>query len=442
MKRNNKELEGRFSVSIRQLIIFGFLFFSLLSIITALILLHIYNTQRSALNSILENRVHHELQTAKTGILSELKSVNSDLLYLASSSLLKDMWETNRMSTLEENFLLFSKEKKIYDQIRIIDETGMEIVRINYNSGISSIVTKNNLQNKAGRYYFDAAIALSQEEIFVSPLDLNIEHGRIEQPLKPMIRFATPVYDNLGRKRGIIVLNYLASSIMKHIRENTMLLNRDGFWLHGGEPENLWGFMYGNNHTLPNQFPTVWEKLSNVDTGQHNEDNMFFSYTSIFPLMDRSRSSTGSGDTTDSTVKAVDNERYFWKLVVKLPDPEQAVGIDLLRRSYLIIFSIFTAFYLFLSFTVLQIFFDRRKAIIIELENREQVLQNALSTVKKLSGLLPICASCKKIRDDKGYWNQIEVYIRDHSEVDFSHSVCPECARKLYPEIFKDKESD
>ena len=63
-------------------------------------------------------------------------------------------------------------------------------------------------------------------------------------------------------------------------------------------------------------------------------------------------------------------------------------------------------------------------------------LERALLQVKKLSGLLPICASCKKIRDDQGGWQQIEDYIATHSEADFSHSICPECARKLYPEIF------
>ncbi|MGO9569809.1 MAG: hypothetical protein ACLP5H_19930 [Desulfomonilaceae bacterium] len=72
-------------------------------------------------------------------------------------------------------------------------------------------------------------------------------------------------------------------------------------------------------------------------------------------------------------------------------------------------------------------------------QEREQVivkLQQALAQVKRLSGFLPICASCKKIRDDKGYWQQVEAYIRDHSEVEFSHSLCPECAKKLYPELF------
>ena len=72
-------------------------------------------------------------------------------------------------------------------------------------------------------------------------------------------------------------------------------------------------------------------------------------------------------------------------------------------------------------------------------EEREKLiseLQDALAKVKLLSGFLPICASCKKIRNDKGYWEQIEAYIRDHSEAQFSHSVCPDRAKKMYPELF------
>lgn len=61
--------------------------------------------------------------------------------------------------------------------------------------------------------------------------------------------------------------------------------------------------------------------------------------------------------------------------------------------------------------------------------------ERALADVKVLSGLLPVCASCKRIRDDEGYWKQIESYIRDHSEAEFSHGICPDCARKLYPDM-------
>ena len=66
-------------------------------------------------------------------------------------------------------------------------------------------------------------------------------------------------------------------------------------------------------------------------------------------------------------------------------------------------------------------------------------LQDALAQVKTLSGFIPICASCKKIRDDKGYWNQIETYNRDHSEAEFSHGICPECSKRLYPELHDDR---
>jgi hypothetical protein len=74
---------------------------------------------------------------------------------------------------------------------------------------------------------------------------------------------------------------------------------------------------------------------------------------------------------------------------------------------------------------------DRRRAE-AEKEQIITMLQDAFDHVKNLSGLLPICASCKKIRDEQGDWHQLEVYIRDHSEADFSHSICPECKVTLY----------
>jgi len=74
---------------------------------------------------------------------------------------------------------------------------------------------------------------------------------------------------------------------------------------------------------------------------------------------------------------------------------------------------------------------DERKMLLEE-------IQKALSEVKLLSGLLPICASCKKIRDDKGYWKRIETYISAHSEAQFTHGICPECAKRLYPKDYDD----
>jgi len=76
-------------------------------------------------------------------------------------------------------------------------------------------------------------------------------------------------------------------------------------------------------------------------------------------------------------------------------------------------------------------------------EERERLigeLKHAIAEIRTLSGLLPICAACKNIRDDKGYWNKLEQYIQAHSEAEFTHGLCPDCARRLYPDIYQDLE--
>jgi DNA repair exonuclease SbcCD ATPase subunit len=112
----------------------------------------------------------------------------------------------------------------------------------------------------------------------------------------------------------------------------------------------------------------------------------------------------------------------------------------LLSRSSAVVFII--ALGLLLSIIVI-LFIEnktiyKRKQAEKERENLIAELQDAVTKIKTLSGLLPICSNCKKIRDDKGYWKQIESYIRDHSEAEFTHSMCPICAKKLYPELFQE----
>ncbi len=98
-----------------------------------------------------------------------------------------------------------------------------------------------------------------------------------------------------------------------------------------------------------------------------------------------------------------------WKLLAALEKCAETVEYRRARQSYL----------------------DERERLIGE-------LQGALAKVKLLSGFLPICASCKKIRDDRGYWQQVEEYIRDHSEAEFTHGICPECAKKIYSKYMKE----
>lgn len=103
--------------------------------------------------------------------------------------------------------------------------------------------------------------------------------------------------------------------------------------------------------------------------------------------------------------------------------------------------------FLVLPFALAFFSWRRWQDLVFEMKKRKQTeemlqeqrdnLQHALSEIRTLSGMLPICSSCKKIRDDKGYWHQVESYIQDHSEAEFSHSICPECAQKLYSEFIE-----
>jgi len=85
------------------------------------------------------------------------------------------------------------------------------------------------------------------------------------------------------------------------------------------------------------------------------------------------------------------------------------------------------------------IFIKLTEPLIVRLHDTISELKNALAEVNQLSGLLPICAYCKKIRDDKGYWNQIEAYLQKHTEAEFSHGICPDCEKKIYADLEKRK---
>jgi transcriptional regulator with PAS, ATPase and Fis domain len=78
---------------------------------------------------------------------------------------------------------------------------------------------------------------------------------------------------------------------------------------------------------------------------------------------------------------------------------------------------------------------EKAELYLAELEKKNTELQEALANIQTLSGMLPICAYCKKIRDDKGYWSQVEEYISKHTDTQFSHGICPECAKKAYAEM-------
>ncbi|NES68036.1 MAG: GAF domain-containing protein [Okeania sp. SIO2D1] len=199
----------------------------------------------------------------------------------------------SHLEHLEEHFLAFAKYQQLYYQVRLLDTTGQEIVRVNYENGQVELVSQNLLQNKTDRDYFKTAIAMPKGSIYISVFDLNQEQGKIELPFKPSIRLAAPIYNLQNELQGIVVTNYMGEHLDRQLTKKnhrtlgqSMLLNRAGFWLINPEkPEKEWGFILPDRRqqTFERQFPEAWQKISLKNSGQIQTKEGLFSFTTFDP---------------------------------------------------------------------------------------------------------------------------------------------------------------
>ncbi|HEV3263540.1 MAG TPA: ATP-binding protein [Gemmataceae bacterium] len=262
------------------------------ALLTGAVVLALYYQDLTNERALYEQAAADRVDLHTDIIRRELKSVESDLLYLANQAVLRGFLAGRSKSRqeLQDEYVLFCRQRGVYDQIRYLDTTGHERVRINYNDGRPAIVPESELQAKAGRYYFAQAMLLDRGEVFVSPFDLNVEHDQIEQPLKPMIRFATPVFDRQGVKRGILILNYLGTFLLHKLGEvsagfpgSVWLLNRDGFFLRGPSAQDEWGFMLGHDRTFAMSFPDAWPHLAGAERGQLRTERGLYTFRTLPP---------------------------------------------------------------------------------------------------------------------------------------------------------------
>ena len=264
---------------------------------------------RKALDNVLVN-LHHDVM-----FLRDLQSLQQ---FLQQPS------PTTRQQ-LEADFLNMSAHRKTYDQIRYLDETGMEVVRVNFNQGQVTSVPSEKLQNKGKRYYFADAFVLNQGEMFVSPLDLNMEQGKIEEPRKSMLRVGTPVYDQAQRKRGIVLVNYFGQILIDRISEllrsadgQPLFVNKDGYWLLASDPSHEWGFMFGNGNTLAQTSPSTWSTLVQEEKGQLWTDAGLYTFNTLYPLLPGEVSSTGAVQAYQPSTQELGARNYFWKVLTKV----------------------------------------------------------------------------------------------------------------------------
>jgi methyl-accepting chemotaxis protein len=311
-----------------------------------------------------------------------LQEVHGDVLFLSKLSSLNDIINSNEgKGELEQDFLAFSNEKKIFHQIRYIDENGQEIVSINSEEGVSEIIRDDlHLHKKGERYYFTETMGLELGEIFISPLDLNVEHevienrGTEENPAYvPVIRYATPVFDNQGNSKGIIIINVYAEHLLYHLHEEQkkgefmLLIDHNGFYLSHPDFDKEFGFMFDKDETIYNDYPEIAESiLSNQETEIMELGENLVSFRYIYPKEDiteiEEREShieeNGEEGIIRGTVKELE-ETNFWVLVDIKPKEEVFSPSDRLGSEFLLII-LSTMFIVGLAFVIFFILISKR----------------------------------------------------------------------------------
>lgn len=267
------------------------------------------------------------LNTYRDALLQTLRQTGKDALLLSSLTSLDEYLVDSDNHSKEEadrDFLKFATlESNIYDQVRYIDERGMERIRINRSTKMQPVIVPGpDLQSKANRYYFKESVNLEQGNIYLSQFDLNVENEKIEIPFKPMLRISTPVVDSHGKARGVVVLNLLGSVLLDQLelRAGTehgglYLLNPMGYWLKGPDADSEWGFMFEDrkDKTLAQTDSLIWKKLNETNEGYFSSAGASWGFLSINPFGFVNPLPTASD-------YVASHEGYHWILLLKIPE--------------------------------------------------------------------------------------------------------------------------
>ncbi len=237
------------------------------------------NFKREEMIDIEKGNIDFEIAS----ISQELSSVVSDLMYLSSVFEL-EYNDRDNSSQIVNTWKTFAEAKKVYDQVRFLDASGVEVLRINYDNstGKSAKVLDSELQDKSEKNYFKRALNLEDNGVYISVLNLNMENGVIQKPLKPVIRFAKKVFDSEGKVLGVVVINYRASNIIDKFKmlENSsfgsvVVLKNSGHYIYSKNSVKNWSFLFPEkskyNYSLEQS--ARWKVISTAGSGSKMFDD-------------------------------------------------------------------------------------------------------------------------------------------------------------------------
>jgi len=249
-------------------------------------------------------------------LLEPIRDINTISAFQVLKDYVNDESSTRRLR-VEQEFLNFIQQNEIFDQIRFIDASGMERVRVNSDGVRAAVVTQDKLQDKSQRYYVRETLQLKPNTVYVSPLDLNIEQGQIERPFKPMIRFSTPVFNDSNQLQGLVVLNYLAAALLDDFRKfmtdswgEPMMVNSGGYWIISPNSADEWGFMLGNDKTFSKRYAEAWNYIVNHESGTVLTREGLFIFDTLRPYA--AIAARGSAPANELVAK------QYWKIVSRV----------------------------------------------------------------------------------------------------------------------------
>lgn len=178
-----------------------------------------------------------------------------------------------------------------YIQARWIDNSGMELVRIDRNHDGIFRVPEDQLQDKRNRDYVRHCMGIGTGQVYISGLDLNVEHNKIEVPYRPTLRFCSHYFRADGSSMGIFVINTSAKSMFEEVRVNPdetgqikwFMVNSFGQWLIGPKKEDEWGMVLGHNHNIKTYAPHIWPRISRSPAGQFVDARGMWSWRAVQP---------------------------------------------------------------------------------------------------------------------------------------------------------------
>jgi len=321
-------------------------------------------------------------------IARDLDRAVSDVCVLAAQNELGRALTTGDpvdFEAMAREYRTLALNARTYDQIRFVDATGMERVRINHTGLATSIVPAAALQDKSSRYYVADTLSLSEGEVYVSPLDLNIENGEIELPYKPMIRLGTPVAGPEGEISGAVIINYRAQAMLLSVAAagavsigHPMMLNGDGYWLVTPNPPPGWGFMFEDRmeDRMETVYPEAWAAMQAAPRGSVRTDAGLFTFEVYQPLKDIGNCPDSGG--SPETAPAMREAGYTWILASHVP---ASVLSGIVRDSVITVVTIGVPMLLLLALGT------RAMMIVVVERKRHRTRLETLARTDALTGL-------------------------------------------------------